>query len=89
MKALFLDSFSGAAANLPRGKRDDINVLGALAKSPRVSVWDMCEYAWLRGRVNSLLRAGLITEDKSEPYPWHRYLLTDKGREMLKGGATV
>jgi len=86
MKAIFLDSFSGAAADLPPRQRDDINVLRVLAKSPRVSVWDMCEYAWLRGRVNSLLRAGLITADESQPYPWHRYVLTDKGREMLKGG---
>lgn len=83
MSRIFLDSFSGAAADLKKGQRSAENVLTVLAKNPRVSTWDM-EAAWLRGAIAQLQRDGPITEDKSEPYPWHRYAITAAGRAALK-----
>ena len=32
-----------------------------------------------------MVTQGLMTEDDREPYPWHRFNLTDKGRAMLAG----
>lgn len=82
-RAIFLDSFSGAAADLPKGKRTANDVLAVLAKSPRVSTFDMSEHRWLRDAVYELHKRGLIDEDPTEPYPWHRYTLTDAGRKHL------
>jgi hypothetical protein len=81
-RAIFLDSFSGAAADLKKGQRNEANVLAALAKSPRVSTWDM-EAARLRSCLKRLTLDGLIVEDKAEPYPWHRYTVTPAGRAAL------
>jgi DNA-binding HxlR family transcriptional regulator len=86
VSAIFLDSFSGAAADLKKGQRSAENVLAVLAKSPRVSTWDM-EAAWLRGALAQLQRDGLISEDKSEPYPWHRYTVTAAGRAALEAAS--
>ena len=36
----FIDSFTGNAAHLPRGKRTPENVLEALRHDPRVSTWE-------------------------------------------------
>lgn len=72
-KAIFLDSFSGHAAELPRGKRTPADVLEALKRDPRVSVWDMGDLPWLRNAIGDLIEAGSIVYDASEPYPWCRY----------------
>lgn len=72
---IFLDSFSGAAADLKRGQRTPESVLTALRKNPLVSTFDMSENAWLSSCIDDLKRAGHITEDKNEPYPWHRYVV--------------
>lgn len=76
---IHIDYFRGAAAELKRGKRGADDVLAVLAKHPRVSVWDMSELSWLRAAIGDLERRGLI-ESRDEPYPWHRYALTDAGR---------
>lgn len=70
---MHIDSFSGPAANLPPSKRTPVDVLECLRQRPRVSVWDMSEIAWLRNCIGALVRAGLIEDDKTEPYPWIRY----------------
>lgn len=85
--AIFLDSFSGAAADLPKGQRNADNVLRALAKMPRVSVWDM-EQAWLRNCLSRLTLDALIVEDKAEPYPWLRFNITQAGRAHLAAHAS-
>ena len=72
---IFLDSFSGAAADLKPSKRTPHHVLAALSKDPRVSTFDMSEKPWLVACISSLKASGRITEDKSEPYPWHRYVV--------------
>ena len=73
---IFIDSFSGYVAYLKPSHRTPSRVLEVLAKHPRVSTWDMSELAWLRGCIDVLERDGLIAEDKSEQYPWHRYNVT-------------
>lgn len=71
--SVFLDSFSGPAADLPKHMRDPEGVLIALHKNPRVSTWDMSENGWLRDCIASLKASGKITEVENEPYPWLRY----------------
>lgn len=75
---VLLDSFSGAAADLPQGNHTPADVLEALRTCPRVSTWDMSECPWLRDCIDILKRGGKITEDSSEPYPWHRYKVCDQ-----------
>lgn len=82
MRAMF-DSFSGALADLPKGKRDTVSALRVLDKHPRVSVWDLSEHGWLGDLVTDLLLAGLIEDDKRVPHPWHHFTLTDTGRGKL------
>lgn len=84
-KAIYLDSFSGAIVDLKKNQRDDFNILSTLKRSPRVSTWDMSELAWVRDSIASLIRRGLLVADKSEPYPWHRFNLTEKGLELIAG----
>lgn len=80
----YIDSFSGSAADLPRDRRSQNDVLDALAKDGRVSTFDMSEYTWLRDAVGDLKSLGHI-EAKDAAYPWHRYVLTDAGYARLKG----
>lgn len=72
-RAIFVDSFSGCAADLPKGKRTPADVLEALKRDPSVSVWDMGEHAWLRNAIGDLIERGAVVSDPSEPYPWCRY----------------
>ncbi len=81
-RRIFLDSFSGAAAMLPRAQRNANCVLAALAKHPYVSTWDMEELPWLRNIIADLKQQGLITS-QDEPYPWLRYKLTEAGKKAL------
>jgi hypothetical protein len=73
-----IDSFSGQAADLKGSARTPENVLSALRRSPRVSVWDM-DAAWLRGCLETLQRQGLIVE-VDEPYPWIRFNVVGDGK---------
>ncbi len=70
---VFIDSFSGGAANLKPRDRTPNGVLAALQRDPRVSTFDLSELPWLRGCIDILKRDGRITEDKTEPYPWHKF----------------
>ena len=83
---IFLDSFSGGAADLKPANRTPNHVLAALSQDQRVSTFDMSEKPWLCGCIDILKRDGLIVEDKSEPYPWHRYNVT-AAAHGIKGGA--
>lgn len=80
---MYIDSFSGDVSNLKRGHRNEANVLAVLKDDPHVSTWDMSEFTWLREAIANLERRGLILA-QPEPYPWHRYTLTDAGKEMLQ-----
>lgn len=85
---VFLDSFNGALADLKRGQRTTENALAVLKKSPMVSTWDMSENKWLWRLVCDLKESGLVVE-LEQPYPWHRYALTDKGMALLPPNAEI
>lgn len=74
---MHIDTFSGPAAELPRGRRTPENVLAVLRKNPRVSTWDMDESKWLRDCIDELKRRELIVEIEDEPYPWYRFEVRD------------
>jgi len=76
MKGLKVDFFSGAAAALKGHNRTPENVLACLRNNPRVSTWDM-DADWLRECLRILESQGRIREDREEPYPWHRFIVTD------------
>ena len=77
-----LDSFSGSLGDLPRGKRTTMDALRVLDDDPRVSTFERGP-AWLEALLLSDLKfAGLIVEI-DEPYPWHRFALTDAGKAMV------
>lgn len=82
MGRIFLCSFSGTIAELPRGRRTVENGLRCLASDPRVSVWERGT-PWLERLLADMQHQGLIVHDHSEPYPWCRFSLTDAGRAML------
>jgi len=77
-----IDTFTGSLSELPRGKRTVRNALHVLAADPRVSTFERGG-AWLESLLADLQALGLVAEGKSEPYPWHRFNLTDAGRQML------
>lgn len=79
---VFLDSFSGALADLPPKKRNLTNALIVLSKHPNVSTWDM-DKLWLRKLISDLITIGLI---QSEPvgYPWLKYSLTESGLKEIE-----
>lgn len=79
---VLMDSFSGAMAELPRGRRTLMHALAALERDPRVSTFERGA-VWLESLIRELLTQGLAIEDKAEPYPWHRFTLTNSGRQML------
>ena len=80
-----VDSFTGSAAELKRGERTVLKLLQALAADPRVSTFERGTW-WLENLLRDAQKQGLIVEDKSEPYPWCRFDLTDAGRAALEGG---
>lgn len=80
MSHIFIDSFSGALADLPKGKRTTVDALQVLAEHPRVSTFDRGP-AWLESLLADLKQQGLIVE-VDEPYPWHRFALTEAGKAV-------
>lgn len=83
MSRAFVDSFSGAVAELTRKQQaDPVAVLRALQRSPMVSTWDLS--GSLDGVIWQLKKDGLI-EDQSRAvgYPWHKFGVTTKGAERL------
>ena len=58
-----------------------LDALRVLADDPRVSTFERGP-AWLESLLSDLKFAGLIVE-LDEPYPWHRYALTDAGKAMI------
>ena len=81
---IYIDSFSGLAAELRPSQRTPGHVLRTLTRDPRVSTFDLIESRWLARCIDALAQAEYIKADPSEPYPWHRYTITDKGRKQLR-----
>ncbi len=82
MTRVYIDSFTGSLGELPKGRRSVTNALRLLAKDPRVSTFERGT-PWLESLITKMKGQGLIVEDASERYPWHRFDLTDKGRAAL------
>ena len=70
---IFVDSFSGDAADLKGTKRTHANVLAALRKCPRLSCFDLSEHRWLDIIVRDLRKQGAIELDTDPGYPWVAY----------------
>ena len=81
---IHIDSFSGSAAELRPSERTPGHVLRTLARDPRVSTFDLSESRWLSGCIDALVQIGYIKPDPDEPYPWHRYTITEKGLGRLE-----
>jgi hypothetical protein len=76
--------FSGAAGELTgRQKRNPMLVLQALSNDPRVSTWDM-ETLWKT--IDTLKENGWIAQIV-EPYPWHRFVITEDGKNKLEAAS--
>ena len=84
---IFIDSFSGALAALPKGQRGVINALQVLESHPMVSAFDRSEWRWLDDLLRHLLQQKLIAPVDAG-YPWHRFVLTPAGRQILAGSKT-
>lgn len=84
---MHIDIFSGSLGELPKDKRTTIHALQVLSADPRVSTFERGP-RWLESLLDELRSAGLVLEDLAEPYPWHRFNLTDAGRAMLANSKT-
>jgi len=76
-------SFTNAKLiDLKKSLRHENGVLYAISINPKVSTWDMSENAWLCKIIESLEQNELISPVK-EQYPWHKWEITDKGRQAI------
>jgi len=86
---IFMDSFSGSIGELKPKQRGDLKtVLRVLLKDPNVSTWDMDEgkrYP-LWKTIDKLEELGYVEEMK-KPFPWHRYEVTESGKNFLSENA--
>lgn len=73
MSAAHICSFSGDAALLSPKRRTRENVLAALRRDPKLSVWDLSELPWLRRIVDDLRRTGDVTYSDRLEYPWQAF----------------
>ena len=80
---ILIDSFTGALGDLPKGGRSIENALRALQTNPRVSTFERGP-AWLESLIREMLSSGVIVNVPDEPYPWHRFALTELGLKVLK-----
>lgn len=79
---VFIDIFSGDVADLPRKRRTETEVLKVLSTSPRISVFDMVEHAWLRNVVTRLAAKQAVSVVQ-EGFPWIRYEVTASGKLLI------
>ncbi len=77
-----IDSFSGAASDIKKKDRTIANLILVIEKAPMISTWDFSENKWLWQLVREAKEQELI-EELNQPYPWHKYKITAKGREIL------
>jgi len=78
-----IDSFSHpTVSDLKKSMRHENGVLYALNYYPRVSTWDMSENPWLCKIIKSLEEKDFIVP-LDEPYPWHKWELTEAGKAQI------
>jgi len=80
---MFVDSFTNCSVvDLKKSARNENGVLNALRSNPRLSTWDMSEHRWIREIIKSLEEKEFITPI-DEPYPWHKWNLTEAGKRSI------
>ena len=78
-----IDSFSNATVvDLKKSMRNENGVLNALKINPRISTFDMSEHQWLPPIIK-LLEGKQMIKSLDEPYPWHKFKLTKKGKDAI------
>lgn len=77
---MIVSSFSTPVADLKQKDRTQEMVLACLRRNPRVSAFDLSEYAWLRDCIRVLESQGRIKDDKASSYPWVRYDVLEDGQ---------
>ena len=83
MSAVYIDSFSGGAAELSKREQGDhMAVLRALCNDNRLSCFDRSEYPKLERPIQDLKKLQYI-EELTEPYPWCRFFVTPTGLAAL------
>ena len=85
-KPIYLDSFSGALADLKPKERTNLTILRTLKRHPLVSCWDMSEHRWIRDAIAELIRMQVLVAE-NESYPWHRFSVTPTGDALLSPNA--
>lgn len=82
---IFLDSFSGSVGDLTaKQTKDEMIVLGVLAKDSMVSTFDMGEKKLYR--TIDALKAKKLIREIHKPYPWCKFVVTKAGQKALKEG---
>lgn len=75
--------FTSQLSELPRHKSTYRNLLTLLSDCPSVSVFDFDERnIWLLEKLERMVKRGLLTFE-IEGFPWWRYELTEKGKELI------
>lgn len=75
-QTIFIDSFSGNAADIKPKERTLAKLIWVLNKDPRISTFDFSEKPWLHRLVKEAMSQGLIKEI-DDHYPWHRYIVIE------------
>ena len=80
---MILCDFSTGISDLTRKqKQNPLIVLYTIMNNPRINTWEMGEHGLWR-TVDKLVKAGYL-EVMPEPYPYHRYKMTDAGYKFLE-----
>lgn len=84
---VFLCSFSGSLAELPKKYRSNLKaVLTLLKKDGRFSIWDATEHPSLARSLTRLKEIGLIEYAQPQPeFPWQQATVTKAGEDYLSG----
>ena len=85
---IHIDSFSGAASDIKKKDRTIENLILVIEKAPMISTWDYQDNTWLWRLVTEAKKQELI-EELNQSYPWHKYQLTAKGKDLISMTANV
>lgn len=79
---IHITSFSGGASDLKKKDRTVANLILVIDRAPMISTWDFSDNKWLWQLVREAKEQKLIEELK-QSYPWHRYQITAKGKDLI------
>lgn len=84
---IHLCSFSSSISELTKKQaKDPITVLQVLINDPMVSTWEMDDSRNLYKTIDRLRADGLI-KDGEAGYPWHKFIVTEKGLNAVLASA--